>query len=741
MFFRRLRAARLVRQAASLFRSKADAAIDDIRPAFDPAFYCQQNPDVAEAGLDPVLHYFRLGWKEGRDPSPQFSTRYYLENNADVAKAGLNPFWHYLVAGRLEKRRSRSALGAPDPSEMAVMDDIRAAFDALFYLQRYADVRDSGADPVSHYCLYGWREERDPAPDFSTSYYLAANPDVAAAGLNPFWHFIASGRQEGRSGLPLPPDAVVEAGHDHATIAAHFDAAFYLSQNPDLAQGKVSAVDHYCNIGWKEGRDPAPFFSTRYYLESNPDVVAAGINPFWHYLVAGRNEGRAPSHPGGYKAAILQSLLPLEDMVANWRRPPPESAPLTANSLERMILEACHGERSRLILSISHDDYTAVSGGVQSCIQREERLSPAHGATYLNLHPVQPLPRLAHLDRDDEASVHLVLDGRSIGHAPISTVIAAMQTVAPRLSAVQCVIHHLMGHAPERIVDLIKATGADSCCLWLHDFFTLCPSYTLQRNGITFCGAPAPGSNACRLCVYGAERISHQARVRDLFAALRIHALAPSSFMAAEWTARSGLAVDRLTVLPLLTLHWPETQRRPPNRPIPQTAITLAFIGYPAAQKGWPIFQALASAARLPDTDLRFLYFGATPVTDTAIGSVAVHVSEDDPDAMIRAISEHQVDLVLHWANSPETFSFTTHEALAGGAWVLTNPGSGNVAVTVRETGEGVVLQDEDDLRAFFTDGRLAQVTASRRAASRHGRPVVIRSAMVHTILSKDGAS
>ena len=724
-----------------MFRSKADTAIDDIRPAFDPAFYCQQYPDVAEAGLDPVVHYFRIGWKEGRDPSTQFSTRYYLENNADVAKAGLNPFWHYLVAGRLEKRRSRSALGAPDPSQMAVMDDIRAAFDAQFYLQRYADVRDSGADPVSHYCLYGWREERDPAPDFSTSYYLAANPDVAAAGLNPFWHFIASGRQEGRSGLPLPLDAVVDVGHDQATIAAHFDTAFYLNQNPDVTQSTVSAVDHYCNVGWREGRDPGPFFSTRYYLETNPDVAAAGVNPFWHYLVAGRNEGRAPSHPGGYKAAILQSLRPLEDMIADWCRPPPESAATTARALERMILEARHDQRNRLILSISHDDYTTVPGGVQSCIQREERLSPAHGAIYLNLHPVQPLPRLAHLDSDGDPSVHLVLDGRHIGHAPISTVIAAMRKVAPQLSAVQSVIHHLMGHAPERIVDLIKATGADGCCLWLHDFFTLCPSYTLQRNGITFCGAPAPGSNACRLCVYGAERISHQARISDLFAALRIHVLAPSPFMAAEWTTRSGLTVDRLTVLPLLTLHWPKTKRRSANRSINRSAITVAFIGYPSAQKGWPIFQALASAVCTPDTDLRFLYFGTSLVTATGIESIAVQVSEDDPDAMIRAIHEHDVDLVLHWANWPETFSFSVHEALAGGAFVLTNPGSGNVAVTVRETGKGQVLRDEDDLRAFFKDGRLGQVTAKRRAASGHGRPVVTRSAMAHTILPKDGAS
>lgn len=51
---------------------------------FDAGYYLRQNPDVAAARIDPLRHYLRTGWKEGRDPSAGFSTAYYLETNEDV---------------------------------------------------------------------------------------------------------------------------------------------------------------------------------------------------------------------------------------------------------------------------------------------------------------------------------------------------------------------------------------------------------------------------------------------------------------------------------------------------------------------------------------------------------------------------------------------------------------------------------------------------------------------------------
>ncbi len=78
---------------------------------FDVAFYLAANPDVAAAGMDPLEHFVRSGWLEGRDPNARFSVADYLDANPDVAAANMNPFAHYLVAGRAEGRQPRHQLG------------------------------------------------------------------------------------------------------------------------------------------------------------------------------------------------------------------------------------------------------------------------------------------------------------------------------------------------------------------------------------------------------------------------------------------------------------------------------------------------------------------------------------------------------------------------------------------------------------------------------------------------------
>lgn len=83
----------------------------------------------------------------------------------------------------------------------------------------------------------------------------------------------------------------------------------------------MTASDHYRRIGWREGRDPNPFFPTTWYLENNPDVRQLGICPLEHYVAGGAAEMLA-----GRKA------LPLFDSVWYARqysvRPRPAHAPL-----------------------------------------------------------------------------------------------------------------------------------------------------------------------------------------------------------------------------------------------------------------------------------------------------------------------------------------------------------------------------------------------------------------------------
>ena len=117
---------------------------------------------------------------------------------------------------------------------------------------------------------------------FNESYYLSNNPDVLAAveaGLIPsaLWHFENFGWQEGRN------------------PSAFFDVSLYLEQNSDVAEAGINPLTHFEEFGWKEGRNPNSSFDVGFYLAENPDVAEAGINPLEHFLNFGASEGRAPN--------------------------------------------------------------------------------------------------------------------------------------------------------------------------------------------------------------------------------------------------------------------------------------------------------------------------------------------------------------------------------------------------------------------------------------------------------------
>jgi len=79
--------------------------------AFDRAFYLETNTDVATSGQDPLDHFLRFGWQEGRDPTREFSVRGYLDAFPEVAASGVNPFVHYLTSGRPKVRAPESPYG------------------------------------------------------------------------------------------------------------------------------------------------------------------------------------------------------------------------------------------------------------------------------------------------------------------------------------------------------------------------------------------------------------------------------------------------------------------------------------------------------------------------------------------------------------------------------------------------------------------------------------------------------
>ena len=120
---------------------------------FDPAFYLDRNKDVRAAGIDPLHHYLRHGWCEGRLPNPDFDDAYYRLNAGLSPDTPVSALGHYLAFGKA-----------------------------------------SGLSPVQGLDLGVWRKQ---------------NTGVAVAKLDPYDHFLkAANKRAHRTGPPEPSDTM-----------------------------------------------------------------------------------------------------------------------------------------------------------------------------------------------------------------------------------------------------------------------------------------------------------------------------------------------------------------------------------------------------------------------------------------------------------------------------------------------------------------------------------------------------
>ncbi|HEX5377399.1 MAG TPA: hypothetical protein VFW47_02440 [Phenylobacterium sp.] len=485
-------------------------------------------------------------------------------------------------------------------------------------------------------------------------------------------------------------------------VAAHFDVAYYLGRNPDVAASGVDPLAHFMAYGWREGRDPSPDFSLTDYGELYPDVVEAGGNPFVHYLQTGRAEGRVARRRLGYRHDILARLLPMSQRTA-----PPKGrriGPSAPQDLAR-ALAASRSGFADLHLTFSHDNYATSVGGVQLCVQREDRALAGRGVDHLHLFPAEAFPMVR--TGAGAGLLGLIWNGALVGHFEPGAVADAL-AAAPK-GARSLAIHSLLGHSSPDVIAIAQAAGARSGFFWIHDFASLCAGFHLTRNDVADCAAPPPDSGACTVCVYGPHRALHVAEHRRLFEALDLTVVAPSQSALDTWRASADLPRAGELVRPHAALGATRPGPEPQAGPL-----RVAFMGTATPHKGWPVFQDLALRFR-DDPRYAFVQLGRRGVQELQVEFHEITVGADAPDAMRRALEDLAIDVAVIWPLCRETFSFTAFEAAAAGAAVLTHPDSGNVAAMVAEGGHGRVLADEDALMALFESGEAVELSRAAR--------------------------
>jgi hypothetical protein len=180
-----------------------DEAVIAASGLFDASLYLNEAPDVREAGDDPLAHFCRCGWREGRRPNFYFDPLWYRDRH--LPGQDRNPLAHYVRTGEAlgwrpvayfdpgwyahayGLRRPVSALGhflahrrsqrfAPNPH-----------FDLAFYLARHGAEIGPNRDPFTH-LLRGGGSDLEPSPAFDSAAYrrdvMAVTP--SAAGPTPW---------------------------------------------------------------------------------------------------------------------------------------------------------------------------------------------------------------------------------------------------------------------------------------------------------------------------------------------------------------------------------------------------------------------------------------------------------------------------------------------------------------------------------------------------------------------------
>jgi hypothetical protein len=393
------------------------------------------------------------------------------------------------------------------------------------------------------------------------------------------------------------------------------------------------------------------------------------------------------------------------------------------------------GASTRLLVALSHDDYRRISGGIQLCLQIEQKAATTDwSGSFLNLHPRVPLPTLVDAERAESYEVIAVLDGETLGVATAGTICSALAKLALSLE-ISITVHSLLGHATEFVARLHQLVGGREAIFWLHDYFAACTSHTLMRNGIQYCSAPPEESAACRICFHGPERTLHRKRIRTLFETVPFRLLAPSHSAKRFWSAATDYRADNIQVVPHCTFGKEESLSSAAARGDAPPA-RIAFLGYNTHHKGWNVFVQLARTFA-EDSRYQFLHLGSGNEFMDNVTFEDVSVAKHGRNAMSQAVARLDIDVALAWSLKPETFGFVGYEAIAGGAKIVAWDGSGHLADLARIPGHGLALPSATALHEAFRDGRICDLAKSRRASGRITRELVFSRMSIEVLAER----
>ena len=144
-------------------------------------------------------------------------------------------------------------------------------FDRDWYVQTYPDLNATRANPLSHFCVCGWREGRKPNFYFDPKWYRDYCAQARKPGVNPLLHYLELGEPQGLKPSPL------------------FDSAWYRERHGLMASD--SPLRDFLHRRKSGLVSPLPDFDVTAYCREHPEVLRHNRDPYEDYFERCRAAG------------------------------------------------------------------------------------------------------------------------------------------------------------------------------------------------------------------------------------------------------------------------------------------------------------------------------------------------------------------------------------------------------------------------------------------------------------------
>lgn len=295
-----------------------------------------------------------------------------------------------------------------------------------------------------------------------------------------------------------------------------------------------------------------------------------------------------------------------------------------------------------------------------------------------------------------------------------------LRQLAECLRIGKLVINQLIHYPLEKTIAMVLASGL-AYEFFVHDFYCVCPKYILLNAQEEYCHAEKR-PQVCSACLQDLPEAVDIRKWREDFHRLLRGAAAVTAPSRDTAQIVSGYYPDlsvRVLEHPVPAhVHRTADRVRPHGR-----TLNISVLGAIGVAKGSRIVYALADAIAREKLPMKITVIGYTNLHNEAYENEAGTLKILGPyrnEEVSDLLAKVQTDVVLLPSIWPETYSYTTSEAIYSGYRVLAFD-IGAPADRIRETGRGWLVQE---ISSDAVLRQLVEIDRERQATMRQDHPV-----------------